>query len=122
MFKFAKPNGDSYDEEYMGPIFAFDSGNDLVAICRGQGDMLSKALSSGVVKESEETHYFEVEDEEMDWEQIFGEDDEGNPMDWQDWDIVMKMGDRKAHLLQHLLAAAYNTLATIEELCNPMKL
>jgi hypothetical protein len=118
MFKFAKPNGDSYDEKYMGPIFAFDSGNDLIAICRGEGDMFSKALSSGIIKENEETHYFESDD----WEEIFDNEDEGNPMDWQDWDIVMKMSNKKAHLLQHLLASAYNTLATIEKLCNPMKL
>lgn len=36
MIRFAKPDGSSFKLGYKGTIFAFDAGNDRIALCPGE--------------------------------------------------------------------------------------
>lgn len=94
MFRFAKPDGKSFDLDYCGPVHAFSSGNDLIAICRG-----------------EEKIAIEIEDEEI--EEV---DSIGCPEVWFDWEILLKISETREVILQRALATAWCAMTLCERL------
>jgi hypothetical protein len=94
VFRFSKPDGSPFTLDYTGVIHAYDSGNDLIAICRGM----------------EEIDLGNDEDD-LDTVEVCG-----SPCDADDWEIVIKMRQGRARALQHALSIAYNALALCERM------
>lgn len=100
MFRFAKPNGESFGPGYTGAVHAFDSGNDLIAILEGEHPVM-----------------FGLEDEDGDLE-VDETYVRGIPGEWSDWQIVVKMKPLREIMLQQALATAYNACQMCEDIVN----
>lgn len=113
MFRFAKQNGKSFKLGYTGLICAFDSGNDLVAVCVGVSnileDFMSKVADRQNLKASDLLD-LQINDSDSDPES----QGYGNPSQWDDWKIVMDMKESKSHLLQMALASAWSAASLCE--------
>lgn len=95
MLRFGKPNGESFDLDYEGPIHAFDGGNDLIAICEG-AQVISVELC-------------DCDNEDL---EIIGD-----PRCWDDWEIVINCQDESVEtMLMQALATAYSALALAERM------
>jgi hypothetical protein len=114
MFRFAKPNGESFDFDYEGPIHAFDGGNDLIAVCRGKEVIEVEEHDCG--HECTEECLDDSCDVDCDCET---EEVElvGDPRCWDDWEIVVTTNDEEAEaMLMQAIAIAYNAMAMCERM------
>ncbi len=102
MMRFAKPNGDPFDLDYTGPIHAFDSGNDLIAICRGVENL-----------DIDCPHSY---DEECDCDLEEDYEISSDPRCWDDWEVVVALNEEAEILLLQALATAYNAIAMCERM------
>lgn len=95
MLRFLKPNGKAFRPGYMGAIHVFDSGNDLIAICRG-------------------SEIVDLDDEEP--IEICGD-----PNKWEDWEIVIALPEKEMDLLARAIATAYTANEVVDHILLPEK-
>lgn len=79
MLRFTKLDGSAFDLDYAGTIVCLDSGNDIVATCRG---------------------YFDKEGDDLNLTFC-------NPFQWDDWEIQVKLPEGETSILQRMITSAY---------------
>lgn len=113
MFRFAKPDGSSFNLNYTGPIFAFDSGNDRIALCPGNWRIALSNENSSALKIDDPaliTWKGTTEEEGDVFEGV------GNPSQWDDWEVVMKIDEDQECIMQRALANAWVAFELCESL------
>jgi hypothetical protein len=115
MFRFCKPDGTSFGLDYNGAIQARSADDEVVAMCRGEqtfdlkAEFLEEIDTESLTKEETE----DLEEELDDLDEVTTVDD---PTCFNDWEIIIKMKDKRALILQHSLATAFNALMLCERI------
>lgn len=111
MLRFAKPDGNSFNLDYTGPICAFDSGNDRIALCPGDWKVEGQSDEARLFFRSVFPHT-----QILDTDEGFLIKGRGDPAQWDDWEIVINIDDAQKPLLQRALASAWCGISLAERL------
>lgn len=98
MLRFATPDGQDFQLDYLGPICVFDSQTNRIAICPGEW----REASPVVAEEFDRLGLDNVGPE--------GVSGHGDPARMDDWELIVALPEEQARLLQAALASAWSAV------------